>query len=133
MILGITPERVEDLFPGAIFVFGSNLAGVHGAGAAYTAHQKYGAIRGQGFGLQGRSFAVPTKDTRLKSLDVEVIAAYAAAALRFMELYSAPYTWVWTKIGCGLAGHSPSAISARLSALFRESGARLFVPQEFLT
>ena len=55
-----TPEWITELEPGEIFVFGSNLAGVHGGGAARIALEKFGAVPGQGVGLQGRSYAIPT-------------------------------------------------------------------------
>ena len=55
-----TPERITELQPNEIFVFGSNLEGMHGGGAAYTAYRKFGAIMGQGVGLQGQSYGIPT-------------------------------------------------------------------------
>ena len=56
----ITPE------PDTVFVFGSNPEGRHGAGAAKVARLQFGAIYGQGEGLQGRSYAIPTKDLRVQ-------------------------------------------------------------------
>ena len=53
-------EFISELQPGEIFVFGSNLGGMHGGGAAYAAYRKFGAIMGQGVGLQGQSYAIPT-------------------------------------------------------------------------
>jgi len=55
-----TSERITSLEPNEIFVFGSNLKGMHGGGAAYIAYRKFGAIMGQGVGLQGQSYAIPT-------------------------------------------------------------------------
>ena len=55
-----TPEFITELQPNEIFVFGSNLKGMHGGGAAYIAYRKFGAIMGQGVGLQGQSYAIPT-------------------------------------------------------------------------
>ena len=55
-----TPEFITSLEPNEIFVFGSNLRGMHGGGAAYIAYRKFGAIMGQGVGLQGQSYAIPT-------------------------------------------------------------------------
>ena len=55
-----TPEFITELQPGEIFVFGSNLKGMHGGGAAYIAYRKFGAIMGQGVGLQGQSYGIPT-------------------------------------------------------------------------
>ena len=53
-----TPERIAQLAPGEIFVFGSNLEGHHGGGAAFTAYRKFGAVWGQGVGLQGQSYGI---------------------------------------------------------------------------
>ena len=50
-----------ELAPNEVFVFGSNLAGSHGGGAAYVAYRKFGAVMGQGVGLQGQSYAIPTE------------------------------------------------------------------------
>ena len=55
-----TSNRITDLRPGEIFVFGSNLQGAHGGGAAYLAYKKWGAIWGQGVGLQGQTYGIPT-------------------------------------------------------------------------
>lgn len=56
-----------DITPDAntIFVFGSNPEGRHGAGAAKIARKQFGAIYGQGEGLQGSAYALPTKDLRV--------------------------------------------------------------------
>ena len=56
----VTPERITHLEKNEIFVFGSNLAGAHGGGAAYIAYRKFGAIWGQGVGLQGQSYGIPS-------------------------------------------------------------------------
>lgn len=55
-----TPDHISSLKPNEIFVFGSNLEGSHGGGAAEIAHRKFGAVWGQGIGLQGQSYAIPT-------------------------------------------------------------------------
>lgn len=55
-----TSDRITALRPGEIFVFGSNLGGLHGGGAARLAWQRFGAVWGQGVGLQGQSYAIPT-------------------------------------------------------------------------
>nr|DAP65190.1 MAG TPA: hypothetical protein [Caudoviricetes sp.] len=87
-----------------IFVFGSNLAGIHGKGAALTARQLYGAKLGQGWGLQGRSFAIPTKDSNLKPLPLSNIEKYVNVFYDFVR--SNPKTKFFvTAIGCGLAGY----------------------------
>lgn len=93
-----------------IFVFGSNLSGIHGAGAARAAFETYGAVWGQGTGLHGRSYALPTKDEHIITLGVKDVArhvdefkAFAAAnpAMRFFM----------TRVGCGLAGYRDDEIA----------------------
>ncbi|ATS92109.1 hypothetical protein HMSP1_64 [Sinorhizobium phage HMSP1-Susan] len=93
-----------------IFVFGSNLAGRHGKGAALHARQQWGAIYGQGFGLQGRSYAIPTKDANLRTLPLDTIAVYVAMFLEF-ALSRPDLTFKVTAIGCGLAGYKPHQIA----------------------
>lgn len=87
-----------------IFVFGSNLAGRHGKGAALYAKNKRGAVYGQGEGLQGSSYAIPTKDGRLRTrslVDIaESIARFKTFARENPEL-----EFEITPIGCGLAGY----------------------------
>jgi len=93
-----------------IFVFGSNLAGIHGAGAALVARQKFGAKLGVGVGLSGRSYAIPTKDKYLKTLDLEVIKHYVDMFKSFT--YSAKEYKFWvTRVGCGLAGYKDYQIA----------------------
>ncbi len=112
-----------------IFVFGSNLTGIHKKGAALTALQKHGAILGQGVGLQGNSYAIPTKETPYKSLDIISINKFVADFLSFAA-QTPEHTYMVTKIGCGLAGWNPSQIAP----LFRlvKYAANVKVPQEFI-
>lgn len=93
-----------------IFVFGSNLAGRHGRGAALFARQHHGAIYGQGHGLQGSSYAIPTKGYHLETLSVSTIADYVVAFLEF-ALARPDLTFLVTPIGCGLAGYDPKDIA----------------------
>lgn len=88
-----------------IFVFGSNLSGIHGKGAALTARQLYGAKLGQGWGLQGRSFAIPTKDSNLKPLSLSTIEKYVNVFYDFVRFNPKTKFFV-TAIGCGLAGYN---------------------------
>jgi len=88
-----------------IFVFGSNLAGRHGAGAALEAKKRWGAIYGRGEGLQGQSYALPTKDAtpwpdRPKTLSLEIIREKIVDFLEFAQLRS-DLTFRMTRIGCG--------------------------------
>ena len=92
-----------------IFVFGSNEAGVHGAGAARFALDKKGAIMGQAFGMQGNSFAIPTKDKTIRNtLSLDEIKVYVNRFIDFARTQTdrrhAPLIYQVTCIGCGLAG-----------------------------
>ena len=93
-----------------IFVFGSNLAGRHGAGAALFARQKHGAIYGQGTGLQGNSYALPTKDMYIRTLPLQDIKKHVDVFIQFAK---DNYEMVFqvTRIGCGLAGYSETQIA----------------------
>lgn len=87
-----------------IFVFGSNLAGRHGAGAAKYAIVHHGAIYGQGVGLQGRSYGIPTKDGNIETLPLGVIHSYVEKFKAFATAHP-ELTFDITPIGCGLAGY----------------------------
>ena len=100
-----TPERISELRPDEVFVFGSNLAGMHGGGAAWVARQKFGAIMGQGVGLQGQSYAIPTMQG-----GVETIAPYVDEFLSFAKEHPELFFYV-TRIGCGIAGFRDSQIA----------------------
>lgn len=94
---------ITELKSNEIFVFGSNLAGRHGRGAALTAFQKFGAVQGTGEGLEGQSYAFPTLDETLRKLDegslMTSIENLIACAEEHPEL-----TFILTRVGCGLAG-----------------------------
>ena len=87
-----------------IFVFGSNLAGIHGAGAAYHARMNHGAVMGQGAGLQGDSYGIPTKDHNIRTLPLEIVARYVTAFLGFARQHP-ELEFNVTRSGCGLAGY----------------------------
>jgi hypothetical protein len=93
-----------------IFVFGSNEAGRHGKGAALEARRNHGAIYGQGEGLQGRSYAIPTKDARLRTLPLDGISVYVARFKAFAASRPDLHFKV-TPVGCGLAGYGPADIA----------------------
>lgn len=93
-----------------IFVFGSNLAGIHGAGAAYTARVKHGAIWGRGIGLQGNSYAIPTKDERLKPLPLPKIHSYVVDFKAFAG-ENLGLKFEVTPIGCGFEGYTQKQIA----------------------
>jgi len=92
-----------------IFVFGSNLAGRHGKGAALYARKHHGAIYGQGEGLQGASYGIPTKDERLRVLPLDVISGHIANFIEF-ALSRPDLQFNITPVGCGLAGYKQEEI-----------------------
>ncbi len=100
-----TPEFITELQPGEIFVFGSNLKGMHGGGAAYIAYRKFGAVMGQGVGLQGQSYAIPTMQG-----GVETIRPYVDEFIAFAKAH-ADLTFLVTRIGCGIAGFDDEDIA----------------------
>lgn len=93
-----------------IFVFGSNLAGRHGAGAALFALQNHGARYGQGVGRQGNSYAIPTKDFSIKTLPLIEIHFHVRDFLDYASKHPELEFQV-TRIGCGLAGYSDEDIA----------------------
>ena len=97
--------RVDRLGPGEIFVFGSNLSGAHGGGAALLAVKKFGAVWGQGVGLQGQSYAIPTMHGGPDAIK-PYVDEFIDFARRHPEL-----TFLVTEIGCGIAGFTPSQIA----------------------
>ena len=100
-----TPEFITELQPNEIFVFGSNLKGMHGGGAAYIAYRKFGAIMGQGVGLQGQSYAIPTMQG-----GVETIRPYVDEFIAFAK-ENKNMTFLVTRIGCGIAGFTDEEIA----------------------
>lgn len=93
-----------------IFVFGSNLAGRHGKGAALCARNKHGAEYGVGVGRTGNAYAIPTKDERIRTLPLESIAVYVKQFLDYAKAHPELEFQV-TKIGCGLAGYQERDIA----------------------
>ncbi len=100
-----TPEKITHLEENEIFVFGSNLAGSHGGGAARVAYEKFGAIWGQGVGLQGQSYGIPTMHG-----GTDKIKPYVDQFIEF-ALQHPEYTFLVTKVGCGIAGFAVAEIA----------------------
>mgnify|MGYP002517211872 FL=1 len=101
----ITPRWIEHLKENEIFVFGSNLAGMHGGGAARTARLHFGAIMGKGVGLQGQSYAIPTMQG-----GVDTIRPYVDDFIAYAKTHPSQHFLV-TPIGCGIAGFDPEDIA----------------------
>lgn len=125
----ITPKNIKKLNPGEVFVFGSNTAGRHGKGAAKLAYDKFGASYGQGFGLQGSSYAIPTLDSNLKQLSIEYIQDEVNAFKQIVE-YRKDLHFLITPIGTGLAGFSIEEM-AKLFVGF-ENFENISLPEEFI-
>lgn len=125
--------RVQSLMSNnnAVFVFGSNLAGRHGAGAARVARKRYGAITGQAEGHMGRCYAIPTKDASFQPLS---LAQIRRNVLRFLGRASIatinrPETiYVVTRVGCGLAGYTDELIAP----MFVSAPSNCFLPKGWL-
>lgn len=124
----ITPNNIQELKPNEIFVFGSNLSGFHGGGAAKLAFDKFGAEWENGEGMQGQSYALPTKDKTISTLPLEHIEMYVFRFISFAR-YMNKYTFLVTKIGCGLAFYTPKEI-APLFYKCKEID-NIFLPIEF--
>lgn len=106
----ITPNNIFYLEENQIFVFGSNLSGIHGKGAAKTA-LKWGAKYGKYKGLQGKTYAIPTKDKNIKrSLTEKEIIPFIDEFIDFAKMND-NLTFLVTEVGCGLAGMNPDKVA----------------------
>jgi hypothetical protein len=112
--------------PRPVFVFGSNLSGVHGAGAALHARFYYGAVLGQGVGRWGNSYAIPTKRTPYIPLSLEEIQEHIHQFLLY-ALNHPDETFLVTPVGCGLAGYTQEEIGP----MFRGAPSNCIIPSEF--
>lgn len=110
----------------AIWVFGSNLAGRNGAGAALVAARKFGAKYGVGEGLTGRAYAIPTKDAQLRVIQRAEIARNVKEFLDVARAMPDQDFFV-TRVGCGLAGYRDSSIAP----LFAEAPENCSLPEEW--
>ena len=119
-----TPEKIEKLESNEIFVFGSNLAGRHGDGAAKLAYDKFGAQWGVGVGLTGQAYAIPTMQG-----GVEIIKPYVDEFVEFAKEHQEKKFLV-TRIGCGIAGFKDEEIAP----LFKKATSlkNVYLPISFL-
>jgi hypothetical protein len=120
-----TPENIEELGPDDVFVYGANLAWIHGAGAAKLAEKRFGAVRGYG-PFNGRSYGIPTKDMSIETLPYENIRKHVNDFILFAK-QSPERTFYVTKIGCGLAGYDVKDIAP----LFYDVPNNVILPKEF--
>ena len=119
-----TPERISELKENEIFVFGSNLAGAHGGGAARLAYKRFGAVWGEGVGLHGQTYAIPTMQG-----GVETIKPYVDAFIRFAKAHS-QLTFLVTRIGCGIAGFRDEEIAPLFTDAINVEN--IILPKEFV-
>lgn len=126
--MNISPNNIKELKQNEIFVFGSNTAGKHGAGAAKQA-LKFGARYGEGIGRWGRTYAIPTKNTGLKTLPLKIINEYVAYFIDYAKNLPGN-TFLVTPIGCGLAGYTAKDIAPMFkNCLYVDN---IYLPEIFL-
>ena len=120
----ISPRWIDCLEENEIFVFGSNLQGMHGGGAARVALEQFGAVWGQGTGLQGQSYAIPTMHG-----GIDVIAPYVNDFIAFAK-EQPELKFLVTEIGCGIAGFRAS----EMAPLFKEALdiTNIYLPERFV-
>ena len=118
----VASDRIAELDDGEVFVFGSNIQGMHGGGAAWYANQRFGAEWGVGEGLTGRCYALPTMEgTASMHMAVE---RFIVCARKHKEL-----TFLVTAVGCGIAGYTPREVAP----LFKDATRleNVYLPQVF--
>lgn len=126
---GITPENINELQSNEIFVFGSNLAGEHGGGAARFAYKKFGAIWGQGVGLQGSSYALPTLDRERQKIGIRELEQHVETLYAIL-VDNQRTNFLITKVGCGIAGFTIAEIAPLFKPFMSLSNCSL--PIEFI-
>ena len=119
----VASDRIAELGGNEIFVFGSNIQGAHGGGAAWFAHKNFGAEWGIGEGLTGRTYALPTMEGTASMK--KAIAHFIDCAKQHPEL-----TFLVTAVGCGIAGYTPKEVAP----MFREalSVENIYLPKVFI-
>jgi hypothetical protein len=125
----ITPEKVSKLKSNEIFVFGSNLAGLHGAGAALLAEKAFKAAPGIGEGLTGQCYALPTKDKDIQTLPIIEIYKSVEVLLEVVKNNTSKF-FIITAVGCGLAGYTPEDIAPMFEPFVHLENCSL--PQSFV-
>lgn len=106
----------------SVFVFGSNEAGIHGAGAARVAKNRHGAVMGQGYGHYGDSFAIPTKDRSIQTLPLDKVKMYVANFISYAKKHP-ELEFQLTQIGCGLAGF----LASQIAPLFKDAPENVYI------
>ena len=119
----ISPDFINYLKENEIFVFGSNLEGMHGGGAARIAYNKFGAVWGQGVGLQGQSYGIPTMHG-----GIEEIKPYVDEFINFAKSHP-ELKFLVTRIGCGIAGFKDEEIAPLFKDAFEIEN--IYLPKSF--
>ena len=109
-----------------IFVFGSNLAGRHGKGAALFARKHYGAELGVGIGRTGSAYAIPTKNHKLQPLPLEAIKYHVDEFIRYANSHP-NLTFRVTAVGTGLAGYK----HGQIKPMFKDAPPNCMMPPEW--
>lgn len=114
--------------PGQIFVFGSNMSGIHGGGAARAAHQQYGAVWGVAEGRTGQSYALPTvRENIVGPLSLTDIQAAVERFLTYAH-HNPEMRFLVTRVGCVLAGYS----DAEIAPMFRDAPLNCSLPETWM-
>ena len=119
----ISPDFINTLKKNEIFVFGSNLEGMHGGGAARIAYNNFGAVWGQGVGLQGQSYGIPTMHG-----GVDVIKPYVDEFINFAKSHP-ELKFLVTRIGCGIAGFRDEEMAPLIKDAFEIEN--IYLPKSF--
>lgn len=122
-----SPDLITSLGPNDIFVFGSNLAGIHGAGAALQAFEQFGAKWGVGYGFTGQCYAIPSKDKKIRTMPLTEIKSYVDMFIKDAWIEE-NFVFLVTPIGCGLAGYKP----ADIAPMFKDVPDNVHLPKSFI-
>ena len=120
----VSPQWITTLADDEIFVFGSNLEGLHGGGAALLAYERFGALWGQGTGLQGKSYGIPTMHG-----GIDTIAPYVDEFIAFAREHR-ELKFLVTEIGCGIAGFTVGEMAPLFKDAIDEEN--IYLPQRFI-
>ena len=128
MKIKTSPSIINNLKPDEVFVFGSNLGGKHGKGAAKTA-LSWGAKWGQASGLQGKTYGIPTKDVTIRrTLTISEIKPFVDEFIIFAKERQ-DLIFLVTEVGCGLAGLKPKDIAPLFKGCIELNN--VYLPQRF--
>ena len=119
-----TSEFITELKPNEIFVFGSNIGGFHGGGAARVAHKRFGAEWGVGEGITGQCYALPTMEGGVDYI-VGKVNAFIACAKQHPKL-----KFLVTKVACGIAGFRIEEIAPLFADAINMEN--VILPKEFV-